>query len=111
MYSILTNATIDVETHYWRTSLKPRNENAQKSSRARFLLGAAIGVAISVPLFAGIDEAPVQFALMAAFAVIMGYAQVLAGRDTPGARKFTKWAIVGGIVALFAGIVAFMFAA
>jgi hypothetical protein len=83
----------------------------KRTSQARFLLGAAIGVAISVPLFSGIEDASVRFVLMAAFAAIMGYAQVLAGRDTEGARKFTKWAIVGGVIALFVGIVAFMFAA
>jgi len=84
------------------------NGKKQMSSQARFGFGAALGVAISVALFNDIDEAPVKFALMASFAGIMGYAQVFAGRDTPGARKFTKWAMVGGFIALAAGIVAFL---
>lgn len=86
------------------------NSKKQMSSQARFVLGAGIGIAISVALFNEIDEAPVKFVLMTAFAAIMGYAQVIAGRDTPGARKFTKWAMVGGVIALAAGIVAFLVA-
>jgi len=78
------------------------------SSQARFVFGAGIGIAISVALFNDVDEAPVKFLLMAAFAAIMGYAQVIAGRDTAGARKFTKFAMVGGVIALAAGIVAFL---
>jgi hypothetical protein len=50
----------------------------------------------------------VKAILMIAFAGIMGYAQVIAGKDTAGARKFTRWAITGGILAMAAGIVAFL---
>ncbi len=86
---------------------KAKNKKAM-SSQARFIFGAAIGVAISIPIFGGVESAPVKFVLMTAFAVIMGYAQVIAGKDTPGSRKFTRWAIIGGILAMAVGIVAFL---
>lgn len=80
----------------------------QMSSRARFVFGAGIGIAVSVALFNDIDSAPVKFLLMTAFAGIMGYAQVFAGRESDAARKFTKLAITGGILALAIGIIAFL---
>jgi len=88
--------------------MKPTKKKKQISSQGRFIFGAAIGVAISVPIFGGVDTAPVKFILMAGFAGLMGYAQVIAGKDTAGSRKFTRWAIIGGIVAMAAGIVAFL---
>jgi hypothetical protein len=86
-------------------NLKGKN---QKSSRARFLFGAAIGVAISVPIFSDIGSPPVKAVLMLAFAGLMGASQVIGGRDTAGARKFTRWAMVGGIMSLMIGVVIFM---
>jgi hypothetical protein len=80
----------------------------QMSSQARFLFGAVIGIAISIPVLGGVDSAPVKFVLMAVIAALMGGAQVIAGKDTAGARKFTQWAIVGGILAMAFGIVAFL---
>ena len=88
--------------------MKPTKKKKPMSNQARFVFGGVIGVAISVPIFGGIDSAPVKAILMIAFAGIMGYAQVIAGKDTAGARKFTRWAIIGGILAMAAGIVAFL---
>jgi hypothetical protein len=88
--------------------MKSTKNKKPMSSQARFIFGAGIGVAISIPIFGGVDSAPVKFLLMVAFAAIMGYAQVIAGKDTAGARKFTRWAIVGGILAMAVGIVAFL---
>jgi VIT1/CCC1 family predicted Fe2+/Mn2+ transporter len=88
--------------------MKPTKNKKALSSQARFVFGAAIGVAISVPIFGGVDSAPVKAILMIAFAGIMGYAQVIAGKNTAGSRKFTRWAIIGGIVAMAVGIVAFL---
>ena len=47
---------------------------------------------------------------MVAFATVMEFGQELAGRNTPRARKFTRLAVVGGVITFLIGIVAFMFA-
>ena len=87
---------------------KMKKSKNQLSSRARFIFGAGIGIALSAALFNSIDEAPVKFVLMTMFAVIMGYAQVVAGRDTASSRKFTKWMLTGGVLAMVVGIVAIL---
>ncbi len=71
-------------------------------------MGAAIGVAISVPLFSGIDDWPVQAVLMATFAGIMGYGQVLAGRNTTHAMRATKWGLAIGAISMFAAIAVYL---
>ena len=86
-------------------NLKGKN---QKSPRARFLFGAALGIAISVPIFAGVDSPPVKAFLMLAFAALMGGGQVIGGRDTAGSRKFTRWAMIAGVATMVIGIVLFM---
>ncbi len=85
--------------------------NAPHSSRSRFMLGAGIGIAISIPIFDAIDDTPAKILFMVAFAAVMGTGQVLAARNTPGARKFTRLAVVGGVITLLIGIIAFLFAA
>lgn len=87
---------------------KMKKSKKQLSSRARFVFGAGIGIALSAALFNSIDEAPVKFVLMTMFAVIMGYAQVIAGRDTASSRKITKWMLTGGVLAMAVGIVAIL---
>jgi hypothetical protein len=79
-----------------------------KSSKGRFIFGAAIGIAISVALFSSIENAIAKFFLMAGFGTLMGLAQVYAARETAGARKFTKYAIVAGVVTMGLGIVIFL---
>ena len=64
-------------------NMKPTKKKKAMSNQARFVFGGVIGVAISVPIFGGIDSAPVKAILMIAFAGIMGYAQVIAGKIRP----------------------------
>jgi len=82
--------------------------NAPKSDRVRFLLGAAIGIAISVPVFANIEDEPVRVLFMLLFAAVMGTGQVLAGRDTSGARKLTRWLITAAILTFVAAVIAYI---
>lgn len=79
-----------------------------KSGRARFVFGAAIGVAVSSVLFESVDIALANFLLTTAFAAMMGFAQVYAGRDTAGSRKFTRYAITGGVITMGVGIIIFL---
>jgi len=39
---------------------------------------------------------------------LMGAGQVIGGRETTGARKFTRWAMIGGVGTMVIGIVLFM---
>ena len=87
---------------------KMKKSKNQLSSRARFIFGAGIGIALSAALFNSIGETLVKFVLMTMFAVIMGYAQVIAGRDTASSRKFTKWMLAGGVLAMAVGIIAIL---
>jgi hypothetical protein len=80
----------------------------QKSPRGRFIFGAALGIAISIPIFANIEPAPLRALFMLVFAGLMGGGQVIGGRNTPGARKFTRYAMIGALVAMFVGIIAFL---
>ena len=88
--------------------MKDKKDTLAKSSRGRFIFGAGIGIAISVALFASVDNALAKFLLMAAFGTLMGLAQVYAGRESSGARKFTKYAMAGGVVTMGLGIVIFL---
>ena len=88
--------------------MKDTKGKPQKSARARFLFGAAIGIAISIPIFAGIDSPPVKAFFMLAFAGLMGAGQVIGGRDTAGARKFTRWAMIGGVGTMVIGVGLFL---
>jgi hypothetical protein len=88
--------------------MKDNKAKPQKSPRGRFIFGAALGIAISIPIFAGIESPPLKAFFMLAFAGLMGAGQVIGGRDTPGARKFTRYAMIGAFVAMFVGIIAFM---
>jgi hypothetical protein len=88
--------------------VRDNNGSKPKNSRARFILGAAVGVAISIPIFSGIESSFIRFILMFAFGGLMGYGQVFAARDTPGSRRFLRLAIVGSVVALVLGLVIFM---
>ncbi len=72
------------------------------------MFGAALGILISIPIFAGIDQPPLKAFAMVAFAGLMGAGQVIGGRNTPGARKFTRYAMVGSIAMMVIGVVAFM---
>jgi len=45
---------------------------------------------------------------MTAFAAMMGFGQVYAGRDTAGSRKFTRYAITGGVITIGVGIIIFL---
>lgn len=81
-----------------------------KSAVSRFLLGAGIGVAISIPIFAGIEDVPVKIIFMALFAGLMGGGQVLAGRNTEGSRRLVRIALVGGVMAMLVGIGLFLLA-
>lgn len=80
----------------------------QKSSRGRFIFGAAIGIAISVPIFGGVESPPIKALLMLAFGGLMGAGQVIGGRDTAGGRKFTRWAMIGGAATMVIGVVIFL---
>ena len=89
-------------------NVKNTEGKKKNSSRARFLFGAGLGIAVSIPIFAGVDSPPVKAFLMLAFAGLMGGGQVLGGRDTAGGRKFTRWAMIGGVGTMVIGIVLFM---
>ena len=78
------------------------------TSRARFVLGAGIGIAISVPVFGGVENDFFKAVLMIAFGGIMGAAQVYAGKETASARKFTRLAVTGSILAMAIGIIIFL---
>lgn len=82
--------------------------NVPKSALSRFLLGAGIGVAISVPLFVGIEELGVRILLMAVFAGTIGGAQVLAGGRTERSGRLMRWMLGIGTVALVLSIAVFM---
>ena len=75
----------------------------------RFLLGGAFGFAISIPVFASIDDLPVRFAFMAGFTVLMGVSQVIAGSlhvlDKPAPRLL----LVLGITSLGMGLALLFF--
>ena len=88
--------------------MRDNNGKQPKNSRARFILGAAVGVAISIPIFGGIENSAIRFLLMFAFGGLMGYGQVFAARETPGAKKFLRLAIIGSVIALVLGLVIFM---
>lgn len=88
--------------------MKDTKGKNKKSARARLLFGAALGIAISIPIFSGVDSPPVKAFLMVAFAALMGAGQVIGGRETTGARKFTRWAMIGGVGTMVIGIVLFM---
>ncbi|NQW21775.1 MAG: hypothetical protein HQ477_13820 [Chloroflexi bacterium] len=88
--------------------MKNINGNKPKTSRARFILGAGIGVAISIPLFGDVENSFTRFLLMFGFGAMMGYGQVFAGKNTPGAKKFTRFAIAGSMLAMTVGIVIFL---
>jgi hypothetical protein len=88
--------------------VRDNNGSQPKNSRARFILGAAVGVAISIPIFGGLENSFIRFLLMFAFGGLMGYGQVFAARDTAGSRKFLRLAVVGSVVALVLGLVIFM---
>jgi hypothetical protein len=75
------------------------------------MLGAGIGLAISIPIFDAIKDTLAKILFMVAFATVVGTGQVLAARNTPGARKFTRLAVVVGVITLLIGIIAFLFAA
>lgn len=45
---------------------------------------------------------------MLAFAGLMGAGQVIGGRDTAGARKFTRWAMIGGVGTMVIGVGLFL---
>ena len=75
------------------------------------MLGAGIGLAISIPIFDAIKDTPAKILFMVVFAIVVGTGQVLAARNTPGARKFTRLAVIVGVITLLIGIIAFLFAA
>ncbi len=78
-----------------------------QSAISRFLLGAGIGVAISVPIFWSMEDVAVRVLLMAAFAGLMGGAQVIAGGKTERSQRILRWAMVAGTFTLLAGVVTF----
>ncbi len=78
-----------------------------QSAFSRFLVGAGIGIAISVPLFIGIEEVPVRVIFMLAFAGIMGAGQAVAGGTSPRARTATRWLVVIFGVTLLVGVATF----
>ena len=78
-----------------------------ESALSRFLLGAGIGIAISVPLFIGIEDVPVRVLFMLAFAGIMGTGQVLAGGKSERSRTRLTWSLVAGVATLLVGVLVF----
>ena len=75
---------------------------------SRFLLGAGIGVAISVPLFNGIDDVWVRILFMMAFAGVMGAGQVVAGGTSARSRKTRLWLLAAGAVSFAAGVAVYL---
>lgn len=78
-----------------------------QSAFSRFLLGVGVGIAISVPLFMGIEELPVRILFMAAFAGIMGTAQVVAGGTSARSRTAMRWMLGIGALTLAVGVAVF----
>ena len=79
-----------------------------ESALSRFLLGAGVGIAVSIPIFAGIEDATVRFSFMTAFSGLMGIGQVLAGSKSVRVRPMTKLSLLFGALALIAGLVFFV---
>lgn len=79
-----------------------------RSPIKRFLLGGAFGFAISIPVFAGIEDLPVKIAFMAGFTTLMGGSQVIAGSSLVMQRPVPRFLLVLGVAALGIGL-AFLF--
>lgn len=78
-----------------------------QSAFSRFLLGAGIGVAISIPLFQGVEDVPVRILFMLAFAGIMGGAQVIAGGTSARSKSLTRWLLAIGTLTFGIGVAVF----
>lgn len=78
-----------------------------QSAFSRFLLGAGIGIAISIPIFLGVEDVPVRILFMLAFAGIMGIGQVVAGGNTVRSQRAMRWMLAIGTLTLFVGVVTF----
>ena len=79
-----------------------------ESALSRFLLGAGVGIAISIPLFIGIEDTPVRVGFMIAFSGLMGIGQVLAGSKSARVRPMTRLAVLIGTMTLILGIVLYV---
>lgn len=75
-----------------------------RSPVRRFILGALIGVAISIPIFISIDDLAMSILFMVLFGGIVGVGQVLGGSSSPAANRALLWLGGLGMVTFLAGI-------
>ncbi len=78
-----------------------------QSAFSRFLLGAGIGIAISIPLFIGIEDVAVRILFMLGFAGIMGGAQVVAGGTSARSGSLMRWMLAIGTLTMLVGVAVF----
>ena len=76
-----------------------------ESPIARFILGGGIGLALSIPLFMGIEDIPVRIGFMAAMTALMGSGQVMAGSKAAQERGMVRWSLFAGTLLLVTGLV------
>ena len=85
-------------------------EILRRNAALRFLLGAGIGLAISIPLFTGIEDWPVRAGLMLAFGAIFGIgSSQWTGQPAPRSRLVSVLLVAG--VAVLVTVIAWLLAA
>ena len=87
--------------------MRQLNGKIPSSPVHRFLLGAGFGIAISIAIFAGVENVTLRIIFMLGFASLLGASQVLGGGTTTRSRKVQAWMLAGGAAALVAGVVLF----
>ena len=87
--------------------MRQLNGKVPSSPVHRFLLGAGFGVAISVPIFVGIENITLRLIFMLGFAGMIGASQMFVGGTENRLRKTQGWLLAAGAVVLIVGIVLF----
>ena len=82
----------------------------RRNAALRFLLGAGTGLAVSIPLFTGVEDWPVRAGLMLAFGAVFGIgSSQWTGQAAPRSRLVLVPLVVG--VAVLVTVIAWLLAA
>ena len=75
-------------------------ELLRANAALRFLLGAGVGLAVSIPLYVGVEDWPVRLGLMLAFGATFGVGSAMSTDTAERPRSAATWLLVVGVAAL-----------